>query len=98
MSNRRVWNRSAKLWLVRRSRSDQFCPSLEPCRVQSFGSRPTKSLADVSAYPVIRLGAASWYATHAVGVRTSHLVLASPSVSFSLVSLGGLSPLAVTPA
>ena len=96
MSNRRVWYRSGKVWPVRRSRSVQLWPSVEPCRVQSFGSRPEESLADVSAYPVIRFGALNSYATQAVGVRTSHFVLASPSVSFSLVSLGGFSPLAVT--
>jgi hypothetical protein len=44
-----VWNRWGKVSPVRASRSVQFVPSVDPCSVQSLGSRPWESLADVSA-------------------------------------------------
>src|SRR3954449_5176246 len=100
MVNSRRWKRLAKVWLVWVSRTGPVVPSLEPCRVQSRGSRPGVSFADVIAYFTTTAGADSRYCSQTgaatVGrLNCSHLEDESPSVAFSLTSLGGFSPLAV---
>ena len=52
-----VWNRFSKLSPVRVSSVVHVVPSFEPCTVQFCGSRPSASLAEVSAYLRITTGA-----------------------------------------
>jgi len=93
-----VWKRSVKDSPVRVSRVFQSLPSAEPHRVQSAGSRPAASFADVSAYVTSRTGSSRSNSAHPVGAKTSHLVLGSPSARFSFTSPAPLfSPLARTP-
>src|SRR3954471_18398800 len=62
------WNRFGKSCAVWVSRTVQFVPSFDACSVQSRGSRPAESFADVIAYFVTRTGSdiAYWSQTGAV--------------------------------
>ena len=72
-----------------------LCPSAEPSRVQSRGSRSGASLAEARAYLTTLMGLASLTETQPVAENTSHLVLTSPSSRFSFTSPASVySPLA----
>lgn len=92
-----VWNRSPKDSPERVSRVFQSLPSVEPWSVQSWGSRSSWSLADVSAYVTTLTGASKSNSAQPVGSKVSHLVLDSSSTRFSFTSPPPVfSPLALT--
>ncbi len=81
-----VWKRSPKDSPERVSSVCQVSPSAEPFSVQSFGSRSSWSLAEVSAYLAIFCGASRSNSTQPVGAKVSHLVPGSLSTRFSFTS------------
>src|SRR3954471_14738093 len=100
MVNSRRWKRLEKGRAGWVSRTVHVVPSVEPCSVQSRGSRPGVSFADVIAYFTTTAGADSRYCSQTgaatVGrLNCSHFEDESPSAAFSLTSLGAFSPLAV---
>src|SRR5688572_15647351 len=98
MTNALVCRRLLKSRLLRVSRVTQVVPSVDPCSVQFFGSRPGVSSAEVSVYcrtaAVVVPG--NRYSRVAVFWKVSHLVIDVSSTRLPLPSLGAFSPLTVS--